>query len=172
MVVDLGESVKPRALIGGDTLLVEVERVGENEDGSLELALISLANPDSVIPITQNDWNDHAAKVSADGRYVAWISEEFGHYRSYAVVLDRLEDRRARIVVDGRVAALHFQGSGEGLLVDVHGSEGRETQYVDLMDMSQTWSVSRSPLVRTVVAAGMGLRIDPESETGSRDGSR
>lgn len=79
--------------VRNDSLLFARGRMGDAEDGSLELVLRDLRTGEET-RLTDNDWNDYEVRWSPTGRHICWQSEELGHYQSEIMVMD-LSSRRS-----------------------------------------------------------------------------
>lgn len=112
----------------GDSMLFARGRLGDAEDGSLELVLRDIVT-DVETQLTDNTWNDYEVRWSASGRHICWQSEELGHYQSDIMVMD-LRSRRAwnlsdsegrehdcRFTPDGRAVVYRSLSTGDGDLM-------------------------------------------------------
>jgi DNA-binding SARP family transcriptional activator len=115
--------------VRGDTLLVALGRIGDAEDGTLELGWVLMDEPDRFIALTDNDWNDHEARVSPDGRYLCWTSEELGHFRSDIAVLDRTTGETRVVRLPGRQSMCKWSAEGHGLYFHDHQDTGIRVLY-------------------------------------------
>lgn len=115
-LVAFDEPVQVAGMLG-DSLLVERGQVGDAEDGSLEIGWVHLMDRLRFEPVTVNEWNDHEATLSPDGRRICWTSEAQGHYRSSVHVLE-LESGRELVLDDAeRTWACRFSPSGRDVFV-------------------------------------------------------
>lgn len=137
----------PRRLIAGstdwrvvdwiaDTLWVERGRVGEAEDGSLEVGYVLESAPTEFMAITSNDWNDLGLQMSPDASRVCWFSERQGHYQGNVEWLDRATGQQAELDWPGRQGVCEWTPDGRGfffresvLLAEGAGSRTRLMYY-------------------------------------------
>jgi hypothetical protein len=68
-------------------MMYQVGPLFDDEDGSLEIWLADL-EADTRTRLTENDYNEVSPRVSADGQWACWRSEEYGHWSSDIVVMD------------------------------------------------------------------------------------
>lgn len=102
--------------VRNDSLLFAQGRMGDAEDGSLELVLRDLRTGGET-RLTENDWNDYEVRWSPTGQHICWQSEEMGHYQSEIMVMD-LRTRRSWNLSrsPGRDFACRFTPDGRAVI--------------------------------------------------------
>lgn len=113
-------------ILRGDSLLFARGRTGDAEDGGLELFLLDIASGTEE-QLTDNHWNDHDMRWSADGRHICWTSEELGHFQSEVMVMDLVGRRSWNLSRSpGRDYGCWFTPDGSGVLYESLRNENRQ----------------------------------------------
>jgi hypothetical protein len=115
----------------GDTILVERGRLGDDEDGGLEIGFMRLSQPTAFEPLTDDDHNDHDASWSSDGRFICWTSEERGHFASNVRLLDRESGELYVLDSESRRGFCEFAPDNRGMFFREYRGDATEIHYYE-----------------------------------------